>query len=507
MSICLQKVEIDNHTVQLFQDEEGGHITGWSFSRGKYYENPLNDLPPNYKPIKMGKTKKEIEFELKEIAEYNTLALPSRGLRQETLDRFHIKTGVSQEDGETVTSVHFPYTCEGNIVAYKTRLVEVKKMWWVGDNKDVDFFGWEQAIQSGSPKLFIVEGEYDVPATYQMLKDNSKGGKWAHLEPAVISLKDGVGSAKKAIAKAIPLINKHFKDITLIFDMDEKGQQAVKEVAMIVPHALVATLPEKDANACLIEGRQKGFCNAVRGIRYGETIYITGAEKIGKSDVLNTIVAHLVKEHKVKCFVCKPEEANVKTVKMLAGKMVGKIFHDPLVPFDEDAYQVAVNFMRGKVELVNIFQNVEWDILKGDITAAAVDGCKAVFIDPLTVLTTGMSAADANVKLQEIAQNLSSLALDLNIVIFIFTHLKTPKHGLPYNRGGKINVNDITGSRGMIRSCNLIIGIQGNNDPELEDDERNLRDLVLLSDREHGAAGVVHLWWNRLTSLFTELGK
>jgi len=207
----------------------------------------------------------------------------------------------------------------------------------------------------------------------------------------------------------------------------------------------------------------------------------------------------------VKCFVCKPEEANVKTVKMLAGKMVGKIFHDPLVPFDDEAYDEAIEWMRGKVELVNIFQNVEWDILKGDITAAAVDGSKAVFIDPLTVLTTGMSAADANVKLQEIAQNLSTLALDLDIVIFIFTHLKNPKHGEPYDRGGKINVGDITGSRGMTRSCNLIIGIQGNNDPELEDEERNLRDLVLLSDREHGAAGVIHLWWNKFTSLFKEL--
>ncbi len=57
----------------------------------------------------------------------------------------------------------------------------------------------------------------------------------------------------------------------------------------------------------------------------------------------------------------------------------------------------------------------------------------------------------------------------------------------------------------MTRSCNMILGIQGNNDPELEDDERNLRDIVLLSDREFGASGIQHLFWDKNTSLFNEV--
>jgi len=278
MSICLEKVKIDGRHVQLFQDEEGGHITGWSFSRGKYYTDPMKQLPPNYKPVKVGKTQElppnykpvkvgktqdEIDGEVREIEGYATLALTGRGLRQETLDRFHIKTGVSEEDGETITSVHFPYTQAGTTIAYKTRLTEVKKMWWTGGGKEADLFGWEQAIKAGSPKLFIVEGEYDVPSTYQMLKDKAKGGNWAHLEPAVISLKNGASGAKADIAKHIADINKHFKDVVLVFDMDEAGQQAAKDVVMMLPTATVATLPANDANACLIEGRQRAFCTAV----------------------------------------------------------------------------------------------------------------------------------------------------------------------------------------------------------------------------------------------------
>lgn len=263
MSICLQKVEIEGHTYQLFQDEEGGHITAWSFSQGKYIKDPLAMLPKDYKPVRISKTAEEIEIELEEIAGYNTLALPSRGLRQETLDRFHIKTGVSEADGETITSVNFPYTNEGFDVAYKTRLTELKKMWWVKGTTNIDLFGWEQAIQSGSAKLFITEGEYDVLATYQMLKDNAKGGKWAHLDPAVVSIPNGAGNAKRDLAKHLAEINKHFKDVVLVFDMDDKGQRAAKDVSVLMPEATVAIIPGKDANLCLIEGNQKKFCSAV----------------------------------------------------------------------------------------------------------------------------------------------------------------------------------------------------------------------------------------------------
>lgn len=550
MSICLQKIKIDGHSVQLFQDEEGGRITGYHFPLDKYYPDPLGEgqLPEDFEPVRMTKTKEEIEEEMQSIQEYQTLDVEERGLRAETLERFSIKTGVSEADGVTVKTLHFPYTKNGQLVGYETKLLDPKKFWRVGDTKDVDLFGWEQAIAADSPKLIIVEGPLDVPSAYQMLKDKNVGTKWDYIEPAVVSIPNGAGNAKASIVKNINKININFKEVVLAFDTDEAGKRAAEEVVKVLPEIKVANLPLKDANACLTGGREKGFCSSLlfraskprntrtvsiedlfekaktpavlgmswpwsviteltRGIRFGETIYITGTAKIGKSDVLNTIVSHLVKEHGIKCFVCKPEEANVKSVKMIAGKLVGKIFHDPNVPFDTEAYDEATELMKGKIQLVNIYQNLDWDILKGDIIAAANDGCKAVFIDPLTVLTTGLSAADANTKLQEIAQNLSTLALDLDIVIFIFTHLKNPKHGEPYDRGGKINVGDITGSRGMTRSCNMILGIQGNNDPELEDDSRNLRDIVLLSDREFGASGIQHLFWDKHTSLFNEVRK
>lgn len=204
-------------------------------------------------------------------------------------------------------------------------------------------------------------------------------------------------------------------------------------------------------------------------------------------------------------FLVKPEESNNKTYKLVAGKLAGKFFHDPDKPFDEDAYDKQGPILKDHLVLLNLYQHVGWDTLKADITQAAVEGCKAIIIDPITNLTNGMDAASANVKLQEIAQELSSMALDLNVVIFIFCHLRNPDNGLPHERGGEVLSSQFAGSRAMARSCNLMLGLEGNRDPNLTPEERNLRTLVLLEDREFGNVGRFKLYWDRNTGLFNQM--
>jgi twinkle protein len=51
-----------------------------------------------------------------------------------------------------------------------------------------------------------------------------------------------------------------------------------------------------------------------------------------------------------------------------------------------------------------------------------------------------------------------------------------------------------------------MIGIEGNKDPEIEDPLlRNMRNVVLLEDREFGEAGVIPVVWNRETARFAEV--
>ena len=62
--------------------------------------------------------------------------------------------------------------------------------------------------------------------------------------------------------------------------------------------------------------------------------------------------------------------------------------------------------------------------------------------------------------------------------------------------------SQFAGSRAMMRSCNLMIGLQGNKSPDLPKRERNMRSLVINEDREYGVTGRFDLYWDDNTGMF-----
>jgi len=550
MGNCLDKLphSCGSHGgLQVFEKEDGT-VDGYCFSCDTFVANPYGDvkLAKDLPKRKLGKTQEEIEQQFKDIEECGVCDLEKRRLRGDSLAQYGIKVGVDTKDGKTPKTVYFPFTSDGKIAKYKIKLLDRKVMWSVGSSKDLDLFGWEQAKASGARRLIITEGEWDSPALTRIFEIHTKA-EYKDNIPAVCSLINGSGTAGKDLARLAPKIRRHFQDISFCFDDDDAGKLAVEAAMKVFPEATNITLPSKDANACIIDGTTRGAFSAAqfraekpknsslvladtlfeeakvpaeygvswpwavmtektRGIRTGETIYIAAGEKLGKSELVNAIGGHLIKEHGWKIFLAKPEEAVKKTVKMLAGKLVGKVFTDPHIPFDDDAYDKACDIMRGNVQLLGVYQHVCWENLRADICTAASWGAKAVFIDPLTCLTNGMSSSERNDKLMAIGQELAALALDLDIVIFIFAHLNKPAAGsTPWDRGGKITTNYFAGSSGMARSCNYAIGMEGNKDPDLPEEEQNVRKLVLLADREFGESGYCRLYWNKVNHLFVEM--
>ena len=550
MSQCIEKVECpkcDKHAFQIFLNDDGKY-SAFCFACSHHDKDPYKDQPEGFKPVTVKKSAEQIAEEIAEIEEYQFLALPERKIKKYALEYYGVRVGVSQEDGSTPVSHHYPYyhSKSGELLGYKNRIIEGKKMFSTGSLKGDDLFGWQQAKKGDGKKLFITEGELDCVSLYQILKDANAGGQFADRHPPVVSLPHGAGHAARALSANLALIKKHFTEIVLVFDMDEPGEKAASECLKVCPDALVVTLPVKDVNEGLMEGRSKavqaavvfraekpkntrlimgsslheqakvppkwgfkwpwaGINDLTRGIRFGETIYIGAGQKQGKSEIVNSLAAYFIKEFGWKVFMAKPEEANVKTYKLVAGKLASKKFHDPKVEFDYEAFDKAGEIISDKLILLNLYQHVGWDTLKGDIREAAAAGCKAFFIDPITNLTNGMASGDANVKLQEIAQEASALALDLDIIIFLFCHLKNPEGGPPHERGGKVLSSQFAGSRAMARSCNLMIGLEGNRDPELTPEERNMRKLVVLENRETGEVGEYNLYWNPITTLFQEV--
>jgi twinkle protein len=540
MSTCVEKIEHEcgsSDGCQVFQDEDTGEYTAYCFACDTFVRDPYHDKPANYVPAPpIKKTAEEVAEELREIGECDAKPVRERALNGPTLEAFGCTVEVSAVDGVTPVTVYFPARQGGKVTGYKARLLAEKRMWCVGSMADVDLFGWHLATQSGAKRLYITEGEYDALALWQALVDRNRGTEYERFRPAVVSLTRGAGHTAKELARHADAIRRNFKEVVLVFDQDEAGQRAEAEAQRVLPEALSVSLPAKDANACLVEGREKALCNAAlfgaahpkqtrivsasdyfeeastppewgldwpwsgltdltRGIRTGETIYIGAGVKMGKSTIANILAAHYIQTLNMPIYYASPESSIPRDIKRVAGKMVGRVFHDPKREFDRDAFMQATRIMDNKLFFMDLFQVMGWDDLKSDIRQAVHrHGARAVFIDPITNLTTGMSAADANVQLHEMAQELSVIAKDEDITVFIFCHLKAPENGKPHERGGPVMSHQFAGSRAMMRSCNLMLGLEGNKDPDTDLSEQRVRKLIVLEDREFGASDYVRLW-------------
>lgn len=531
-------------TLQVWK--KGSTYDGFCFSCHTYVKNPYSNFEEGYSPpAPKVRSPEEIQAELDSVQEYQTLDLPDRKLSKRVLQYFGVKTAVSEENGQDVVAVYYPYTKRSKLSSYKVRIIEGKKFFSIGDATNLAPFGWEQAKRSGARKLFITEGENDALALFRVLKTYST---MKDRHPAVISLCGGTTSVEK-LAPFVQEIRDKFAEVVFVPDQDEAGKIAEDKMHKLLPEVKIAKLPLKDANDMLMQGRDKECFNIcmfeakarlpgqmlfssdlwelarvrpamglswpwpsltkmTRGIRGGETIYLGAGVKLGKSVVVNELATHFIKEHKQKVFLCKPEEAPAITARKLAGTAIDCIFDDPNIKFDEQAFAEGSAIIGSNAIIYDSYQKTEWEDVKSAMRHAAVaHGCTAAFIDPITCFTVGMSGGERNDRLVEIATEAAAIAKELDITVFIFCHLNPPQAGPSHERGGAVQSVQFAGSRAMMRSCHAMIGLEGNKDPDLPVDERNRRDIVLLEDRNFGESGRVPLFYNKDTGRLKEMPK
>jgi twinkle protein len=477
--------------LQVFLESDGRY-TGYCYSCNTYVKDPYADFDDGYSPPKPSiKSKEETQKELNGIARFPQEALPLEKITEETVKHFGVRLGFDQETASEVRSHYYPYFQEEELLAFQVKILPTsehpKKFFSVGEFDKCDPFGWKEAKAAGGRKLFITEGQKDCMALWQVLKTSGKG----EYTPAVISLPNGVKSVDK-MARYIKDFDR-WAEVVLCFDMDDKGKDAVKRFCKLYPISKVATIPLKDAHDMLMAGREQELFQAVmfraktqlsdklkrssevwdlasqrpkegiswpwssltamtRGIRRGEGSYWGAGVKMGKSCIVNEIGAHLIVEHNLPVFFCKPEEENHITAQKLAGVATNAVFHDPRKEFDMEAFERGKRLIDDKAIMYGEYGKVEWTDLKREIRyVTQAEGVQDVIIDPITCLTVGMGSGEANERLVEIASELASMSKELHFTYYVFCHLNAPQSGLPHERGGKVLSMQFAGSRSMMR--------------------------------------------------------
>ena len=496
-----------------------GH--GHCFSQGcGHRERGDGEAPtPNTK-------RKPMSSSLAEYQEASVEALKPRFLTEETCRTFGVRVG--QFKGQ---KAHFyPYFNEGNVIAAKVRMAG-KEFTFLGEPKKSGMFG--QQLWNKGKMIVVTEGEIDAMSVSQV-----QNHKWP-----VVSIPNGAGGAKKDMAKNLEYFNA-FESIILMFDMDEPGRNAAKEVAELFPpgKCKIASLPLKDPNECLMKGKPDAIIQAIWnakayrpdglvtvedveaeldlpveqglpwflptltkhtfGRRWGEVYGLGAGTGIGKTDFFTQQIAYDIEVLKEKVGLIFLEQKPLQTLVRIAGKMAGKRFHVPNGTWTVEERKLWIAKLKGQVVLYDSFGETEWDVVKAKIRYMAVsEGIRVFYLDHLTAMA---DTADEKGSLEQITKEMAGLANELQIIVTFISHLSTPE-GKSHEEGGHVSIKHFKGSRAIGFWSYFMFGMerdQQSDDPDI----RGTTLLRILKDRFTGdATGIlIYLGYDRDTGRMYE---
>jgi twinkle protein len=448
----------------------------------------------------------------------NVEAITKRKLDDRVCQKYNYQVGIFNDKKCHIAPF---YDAEGTMVAQKVRLPG-KDFIVLGDLKSaLPLFG-QHLCRDGGKMIVVTEGELDAMSVTQAM-----GLTW----PAV-SVPQGAPSAKKFIAKALGFLEA-FEKVVFLFDQDEVGQAALADcLPLLTPgKAFVAALPAgmKDASDMVQAGRSKELVDAVWGARkyvpevlndidddlieeaceeqgwglpwpwvtmtkatYGiqrSALYTWGAgtgsgkTTLMKQLMLTAIRPDLGEDHSafmptpaprpVACILY--EEPLKRTLKTLAGMVMGKRIHVPGTEYDKDEARRVMRELRPFLKSVSLKGARNWETVKNTIRYLAVsEGVQDFVVDPMTALTAG----DENERqsLDGIMSELAELAEDLDITIHLVFHLATPE-GKSHEDGGRVQEKHFRGSRAVAFWSHFLMGLERNKqDPDCPTIIRGLKD-------------------------------
>lgn len=453
---------------------------------------------------------------------------------------------MSERDGVTPDTVMHPYTRDGKVVGFKVKLLNKKIMWSIGGTKNCDLYGWLGAKKVGGLTLYITEGEEDAIALREILMQMNKGTAYADHGVAVVSLNHGSDSAIEDISRHLDEINKTWKKVVLAFDNDGPGKKAAKAVkARLLPQCQIASLPAKDANACLRNGLLKatrdalvynaekplptsllsvnslieealeevvygsdypwpGLTELTYGQRKGELISIGAGTGIGKSLIAHEVAAFNFRNHKWKTLMIMMEESPAETVRNVCGKLDDIPYHVPGTQFDKEVLRATANEINDYVILWNPDESSDpestWASIKQAIRTNGKD-IDCLVLDNMTTLSEGLSLSEKNEFIGLVAKELVELAMKFDFQAIILSHLNPPdKSSKSHEAGGRVQESQFTGSRALMRYSHMILGFERNKQAQ----DPNCSIIRLLKNRKYGKTGTCKTYYESSTGRLTQ---
>lgn len=422
----------------------------------------------------------------------------------------------------------------GKVIAQKCRTID-KKFMWYGDTKHVQdagtLFG-RHLFKPGNKRIIITEGEIDALTCFQVL-----GSKWP-----VVSLINGAASAKTTITKNLDYLES-FDEIVICFDQDDAGRKATQDVIELFQpgKAKIVTLPLKDPNEMLVQGRiedlktalwgaeehtPQGFVDASNllddlvdysitknasypfplldettyGLRKGELVTVTAGTGTGKSTFCQYIAHHLLQNNNCENIgYLALEESIKKTALSILSFSKGSPLHmskDPLKKEDLKGHFDKL-FSKGRLHLYDHFGSCKSDDLLNKIRyLVKAKNCGWIFLDHISMVLSGDSDGDERRKIDALMTKLRCLVEELGCGMVVVSHLRrknSASHGKnsenkTHEEGGHISLSDLRGSQSIAQISDIVIALTRDQQEQSEYLRNSIR-LHVLKNRFTGETG------------------
>ena len=455
-------------------------------------------------------------------------AIPARGLSEEDCKKFGYWIGTDHL-GEPVQIANYKDS-KGKTVAQKIRGRD-KSFKMIGDAKKATLFGSHLWSGKGK-KVCLTEGEIDSISLSKCF-----GHKYA-----CVSLPNGAQSAVRAVKDNFDYLN-GFDEVVICTDMDEAGRNAAQAIAEVLPvgKAKIATLPAKDANQALIEGKSAELISAVwqarefrpdgikqahdfrdvvsvdetasaiswpysmlnqmlMGMRKRELITLASGSGCGKTTFCKEVAHHLMMSGQ-KVGLISLEEAPKRTLLGLIGIHLDK---NLLVDRSQATDQEVLNGFDGLFDdrtcvLYDSFGTNSAELICQRIQymARALD-VDWIILDHVTMLTANM--VDERRELDKCVTQFRTLVQELDIGMIMVSHLTRPG-GRGHEAGAAVELSQLRSSHSLAQLADSAIGLQ--KDPD--DPDSDVRLVRVLKNRFSGQTGDAGtLVYNRETGRLLE---
>lgn len=253
----------------------------------------------------------------------------------------------------------------------------------------------------------------------------------------------------------------------------------------------------------------KGLQELLHGIRSSELIVLTAGSGVGKTAVIRELSYHLFKNVpnvKIGCMFL--EESLKRTVKDLIGIELNTNLR---LPENVVAPEVKANAWN------TLFNNDRWifwdhfgsndvDTVCNQVRFIANNfGAKYIFLDHISIIVSDGTNGDERKTLDAIMTKLRTLVQELDVCLFLVSHLKRSNDSVSHEEGGVTSLSQLRGSAGIGQLADIVIGLERNGQADSVI-ERNLTTLRILKNRFTGETGpACYVLWDKTSGRLKEI--